>query len=65
VRYQDVDDMLKHLITGNDNWLRACALLVAAERNSDELNTLIRGAVNDDDQLVSETAGLALQRSDL
>ncbi len=58
------EQSLLTLLCGKDNWLRTCALLVAAEQPSPAILEQVKRGLNDDDIRVRETAHLVRGRLD-
>ena len=60
----DLEQSLLTLLKGPDNWLRTCALLVAAEQPSPAIREEVQRGLNDEDIHVRETAQLVRGRLD-
>lgn len=56
------DDALLKLITGDDAWLKTCALFCAKETHAGKVRDAVRAASSDPDPVVRETALLVLGR---
>jgi AAA family ATP:ADP antiporter len=59
---QNREQALAHLITGDDAWLRACALYELPEQPSDSLRRLALEARSDPDPIARETAAALVEK---
>ncbi len=55
---------LEILLTGDTNWLKACALFLIAEERDGSYKSFVQTSLDDQDSVVRETAAYALARLD-